>query len=251
MVFLGNPRGINRCCLNCSWPYSFVNGYTTWEQVSGYFDGDGNISISDLSNLPYKLKLSLIFTDASPEQISMVREFLISKGIQTSSVLKTTSEAWMIAISSYSAVLLCLKEMLPYLYKKANEARGAIDYYEGRTSGNELVNLFKAEVDAKRRERRPRKVPIDVPYTIVEGERIMNEGRKAKFRDLFGRYRAKVTPDDYHALRRKHFEEGKRLADLAREYPQYARETIRRVLGGGRGYVGVTGVGRVDTTDDR
>jgi len=46
-----------------------VNVYKSWEQVAGYFDGDGNISISDLSNQPFKFSLSVIFTDASPEQI--------------------------------------------------------------------------------------------------------------------------------------------------------------------------------------
>ena len=109
--------------------------------------------------------------------------------------------------------------MLPYLFKKANEAVAAIDYYEGRTTGNTLVAVFREEVEAGRRERRPRKVAIDVPYTLLEGERIMGEGRKAKFRDAFGRYRAKVTPEDYYSIRTKHFQDKKRLADLAREYP--------------------------------
>ena len=228
-----------------------MDPYTTWAQVSGYFDGDGNISISDLSNLPYKLSLSLVFTDASFEQISMIRDFMLAHGIQSSRVLKTTTNAWMIAISRYDAVLKVLKEMLPYLYKKANEARAAIDYYESRISGNRLVALFKEEVEAGRRERRRRKVVIDVPYTFVAGESKMKEGRRVKLRDAFGRYRAKVTPEDYEAIRMRHFKEGARLRDLVKEYPQYARETIRRALGGGRGYVGVKGVGRVDSTDSR
>ena len=79
----------------------------------------------------------------------------------------------------------------------------------------------------------------------------MKKIRDRRLRDALGKFRAKVTPEDYYAIRRKHFEEGKRLADISREYPQYARETIRRVLGGGRGYVGVSGVGRVETTDYR
>jgi len=54
-----------------------VNVYKSWEQVAGYFDGDGNISISDLSNQPFKLSLSVIFTDASSEQISMIRMFFV------------------------------------------------------------------------------------------------------------------------------------------------------------------------------
>lgn len=46
--------------------------YETWEQVAGYFDGDGTVATSDLSNLPYKLGLSLWFVDQSEDQIRMV-----------------------------------------------------------------------------------------------------------------------------------------------------------------------------------
>jgi hypothetical protein len=141
--------------------------------------------------------------------------------------------------------------MLPFLCKKAIEAQGAIDYYEGRITGNEFMTILQREVEAGRRERRPRRVRIDVPYTRIEGDRIMKQNRRDKLRDAFGRFRAKVTPEDYENIRRKHFDEGKRLRDLVKDYPQYARETIRRVMGGGRGYVGVKGRGRVDTTDSR
>jgi len=37
--------------------------YDSWQQVAGYFDGDSTIATSDLSNLPYKLRLSLVFVD--------------------------------------------------------------------------------------------------------------------------------------------------------------------------------------------
>jgi hypothetical protein len=242
--------GINHCCLNFVYAYNSVDAYTTWEQVAGYFDGDGNVSISDLSNQPYKLSLSLIFTDASIEQVSMLRSFFIKRGIPTSNVLRTTTAAWMIAISRHDSVLSTLKAMLPHLYKKANEAQSVIDYYEGKITGNDIVEVFRKEVEAGRRERRPRKVPIDVPYTFLEGDKLMKENRKAKLGVALGRYRAKVTPEDYEKIRDEHFRLGRRLCDLAREYSQYARETIRRVLGGGRGYVGVKGKGRVNTTDN-
>lgn len=73
--------------------------------------------------------------------------------------------------------------------------------------------------------------------------------RKDRLRDAFGRRRAKLAPEDFAAIRVKRFDQGKRICDLVKEYSQYARETIRRVLGRGRAYIGVKGVGRVDTTD--
>ena len=77
----------------------------------------------------------------------------------------------------------------------------------------------------------------------------MKRIRRDRLRDAFGRYRAKLTPDDFLAIRVKHFNQGLRICELVKEYPHYARETIRRVLGRGRGYVGVKGIGRVVTTD--
>jgi hypothetical protein len=157
----------------------------------------------------------------------------------------------MVAVSEFNSVRNALKYMIPFLCKKAVEARAAVDYYEGRITGNQLASIFSLEVEAGRRERRERKVKIDVPYTRTRGDRLMREQRGFRLRDALGKFRAKVTPEDYERMREEHFKEGKRLRDLVKEYPQYARETIRRVLGGGRGYVGVKGIGRVDSTDNR
>jgi hypothetical protein len=193
-----------------------------------------------------------VFTDASVEQISMIRLFFLARGIHPSNVLKTSKgTAWIIAIGTYDGVLAALKGMLPYLFKKSNEAEAAIDYYEDRITGNDLLAILEQDVIAGRRERHLRKVRIDAPFTFFQGDRLMKERRKEVLRDAFGRFRAKVTPKDFESIRKKHYDKGERLCHLAREYPQYARETIRRVLGGGRGYVGVAGKGRVDTGDSR
>jgi hypothetical protein len=229
-----------------------VPEYTSWRQIAGYFDGDGTIATSDISNQPFKLSLSLEFVDQSIDQITTIQNFLHEHGVRTSNILKASKgSALLLFVSEFNSVKRALKFMLPFLCKKAIEAQGAIDYYEGRITGNEFMTILQREVEAGRRERRPRRVRIDVPYTRIEGDRIMKQNRRDKLRDAFGRFRAKVTPEDYENIRRKHFDEGKRLRDLVKEYPQYARETIRRVMGGGRGYVGVKGRGRVDTTDSR
>lgn len=226
--------------------------YRSWKQVSGYFDGDGTIYFSDTTNQPYKLSISLVFVDQSVDQIRNIQNFLRSRGIRTSNILKRSDgEAYELAVSEFNSVRETLKRMLPFLCKKAIEARGALNYYEGNITGNELVAILCQEVEAGRRERKTRKVPIDVPYTRPEGDQIMKKLRNDKLRDSFGRFRAKVTQRDNERIRDEHFNEGKRLRDLVKEYPNYARETIRRVLGGGRGYVGVKGLGRVETTDSR
>ena len=100
-----------------------MHDYETWQQVAGYFDGDGTISISDTTCQPFKLRLSLIFVDQSIDQISNIRRFLIRRGIRPGNVLRMSSNAYMVAVSRLDAVRTVLKEMLPHLYKKAKEAR--------------------------------------------------------------------------------------------------------------------------------
>jgi LAGLIDADG DNA endonuclease family protein len=227
-----------------------VPQYRYWLQVAGYFDGDGTIYFSDTSNQPYKLSISLVFVDQSLDQMKSVKDFLNRHRVKTSNILKRSDgAAYELAISQFNCVKRALRHMIPYLSKKEIEARAALDYYEGRITGNQLWAVFKAEVDAGRRERHPRKVPIDVPYTHPVGDRIMKGLRKDRLRDAIGRYRAKLTVKDFQSIRTEHFDQGKRICDLVREYPQYARETIRRVLGRGRGYILVKGIGRVITTD--
>jgi hypothetical protein len=227
-----------------------VPGYHSWCQVAGYFDGDGTIYFSDTSNQPYKLSISLVFVDQSVDQIGSVKNFLNGHGVKTSNTLKRSdAEAYELAVSQFKCVKRALKRMIPFLCKKEAEAKAALDYYEGRITGNQLVVIFNGEVETGRRERRPRKVALDVPYTRPDGDKIMKRIRNDRLRDAFGRHRARLTPRDFQSIRTEHFEQGKRICELVKEYPRYSRETIRRVLGRGRGYIGVKGMGRVDTTD--
>ncbi len=226
--------------------------YRSWQQVAGYFDGDGTIVTSDISNQPYKLGLSLIFTDQSLDQITNIRNFFHNRRVRTSNILRTSKgTAYIVVVSQFDSVKKALSHMRPYLCKKFIEAQAALAYYDGKLTGNEFMAIFKREVEAGRRERHERKTPVDVPYTWPDGHRMMEQRRKVKFRGIFGRFRAKVTPEDFESIREEFFTQGKPLHELVRNYPQYARETIRRVLGRGRAYVGVRGLGRVETTDSR
>jgi hypothetical protein len=217
-----------------------VPQYKSWRQVAGYFDGDGTIYFSDTTNRPYKLSMSLVFVDQSFDQIKNVKEFLNGQSIRTSNILKRSdSDAYELAVSEFKSVKKALRNMVQFLCKKEIEARAALDYYEGRTTGNELVAVFDAEVKAGRRERRPRKIVIDVPYSRAEGEKIMRKIRRLKFGNAFTRFRARVAVEDFVRIREEYFDRGAHLTDLIEAFPQYSRETIRRILGRDRGYVGV------------
>jgi len=91
-----------------------VPEYRSWGQVAGYFDGDGTISLSDTTNQPYKLSLSLIFVDQSVDQIKNVKEFLMRNGVKTGNVLNmSVGNAYMVAVSQFESVRETLRQMLP------------------------------------------------------------------------------------------------------------------------------------------
>jgi len=91
--------------------------------------------------------LSLIFVNQSYDQIKNVRDFLAKCHIGTSNILKTArGTANMVAISEFRSVKRATASMLPFLCKKEVEGRAALDYYEGRATGNQLVAIFTAEV---------------------------------------------------------------------------------------------------------
>lgn len=227
-----------------------MQDYSSWRQVAGYFDGDGTIAFSDTSNQPYKLSFGLVFVDQSEDQIRMLKRFFEKHGVVTGNVLKTSmGTASMLAVSRFDDVLFSLKAMRPHLFKKAIEAQAVIDCYEGRLRGDNVFKIFQEEVEAGRRERRERKVVIKVPYTYPDGHALMKARRRERIKAAIDKSRAKVSRKDYDEIRRAYFESGRTLSELRALYPKYAKETIRRILGKGRGYVLVEGEGRVTSAE--
>jgi hypothetical protein len=112
-----------------------------------------------------------------------------------------------------------------------------------------LSLVFNQEIEAGRRERHPHKVKIDVPYTYPEGDALMKARRRGVIIAAIEKSRAKVSRKDYNDIRKAYFELGCSLSKLRQSYPQYARETIRRILGRGRGYVLVKDEGRMTSSE--
>lgn len=211
-----------------------VTEYDSWEQVAGYFDADGTIVIFDLSYMPFKLCLYLSFVDQSIDQIRMIREFMLAMGIKTSKILKShKTDAWSVVISGFDSVKECLRCLIPHLGKKAIEAQAALDYYENRMTGNQLIAILENEVEAGRRERRKRKVAVDVPYAYAEGDAKLKQLRIVRPRDNLGRYALKLTSEDAHRIREAHFKGKRTVRELMKDFPQYGKTTIRRVLKAG------------------
>jgi hypothetical protein len=145
--------------------YEYV--YDSWDQVGGYFDGDGTVYINTGSSKV--LRFSLIWVDNCRDQLGQLRRFLISQGISTGEVLRRADGVFSLQIAGHLNVLRAAKLMLPYCYKKRFELSLVIDYYENRLSGTEAIDGFNSAVKSAIRGGKIR--ALEIPEKYEEGKK--------------------------------------------------------------------------------
>jgi hypothetical protein len=104
---------------------SVSNGYSTWEQVSGYFDGDGGIRIGMGM---FTIQILVLWSDTDLKQIQHVADFLTSKGIRSEGhYLRRgkgkSNDAYNLAVSVDGGALAVLNGMLPFVDKKGRPGK--------------------------------------------------------------------------------------------------------------------------------
>jgi len=143
--------------------------YRSWNQIAAYFDGDGCLSVRKVAvGRPFTLGLTIDFIDQSKKQIFMIESFLRGRGIATGRPY-LNGGAWRLSIGSIPDIKIVLRRMLPHLCKKSVEVAAALDYLNGKMTGNEFQRILKSEVREGNRERIGKQV--DLPWTRTEGRR--------------------------------------------------------------------------------
>jgi len=202
------------------------NGYSSWRQVSGYFDGDGNIGIEVVKRI---LRIKLRFVDTWKPQVDSIWEFLRIHKINTGHVGRDDKGAWRAAyrldVTEVESVLRAAKAMLPHVVKKKEDLRIAIDYIEGRITGNEAINLFNNEVRVGRRKGKIRE--SNLPCTRQEGLRLsrLENARKAR-----AAHAVLVSDGIQKEIRADHWRHKLSFVKLSMKYG-YSVSVIRRVVG--------------------
>lgn len=200
--------------------------YISWKQVSGYFDGDGNVGVEVVR---YILKFKLRFSDTWRRQIESVRTFLNREGISTSAVWHERRdgrlEAFRVEVSAVSGVLRASKAMLPFCVKKAEDLRILVEYLEGRLSGNEAIERFNEEVRVGRRSGFVRELTL--PYTRADGLRIKKHANASRARAAHVVHVGMATQRE---IKTDHWKHRLSFVKLSKKYG-YSVSVIRRVLG--------------------
>lgn len=147
------------------------NCYTTWEQVAGYFDGDGALSV-----YIHKFTMFVIasWSDTFKPQLEGVAGFLRSQGLspmqitsQKSRFGPTKPTVWQLALNEKGGLVKVLMKMTTLVVKKESQVRSAIEYLEDRTTGEEFLAVLNDAVKSDARSSSIRRVKT--PWTRSRG----------------------------------------------------------------------------------
>jgi hypothetical protein len=154
-------------------------GYSTWEQVAGYFDGDGcpkvHVGV-------YAITVTVTWSDQYREMLQRINQFLSQKGVvgKMGRFRRGQSVYYELHVSEGRNALRVLKEMLPHLDKKWSQVNAAINYLENRITGNQFIEVLN---EAIRTHQRSSSIKVvNLPYTKRQGKHIGKSkgGRKGR-----------------------------------------------------------------------
>ena len=201
--------------------------YSSWKQVAGYFDGDGNVGLEVSKRI---LRFKIRFVDTWKPQIESIASFLARKGIRLGAIGEGDKRgrwqaAYRLDIVEVGSVVKAAKAMLRYTVKKHLELQTIIEYLEGRMTGNETLRIFNEETRLGRRRGKIR--ALAVPYARQEGLRLSKLENAEKARAA---YAVRVSSETEQRIRDDRRTSGLGHIRLSRKYG-YSVSVIRRVLG--------------------
>jgi hypothetical protein len=201
--------------------------YSSWEQIAGYFDGDGNVGLEVVDRV---LRFKIRFVDTWKPQIEAVASFLTSEGIRCGNIGKGDKRGnWQVAyrldVVGVQSVLHAAKQMVNYTVKKRLDLLVLIDYLENRITGNDAIRILNQEVAAGRRRGKPR--TEGVPYARSEGLRLSQIENAKKAREA---HAVNVSDGIEKSIRWDHYENKLGHVRLSKKYG-YSVSVIRRILG--------------------
>jgi hypothetical protein len=154
-------------------PRGEARGYTTWEQVAGYFDGDGSPKIHVGV---FTLHVTVSWSDQDRELLEHIERFLSRGGAscRMGEFHRGSSTYYELSVTEGGNALLVLKAMLPFLDKKWSQVNAAVSYLEDRITGDAFIEVLNEAVLTKRRS--SSLIVAKIPYRKLQG-RLMRKPR--------------------------------------------------------------------------
>jgi LAGLIDADG-like domain len=202
--------------------------YQTWEQVAGYFDGDGNVRV-DLRK--FVLRIGVRFSDTWKPQLEAIQRFLLRRGIRTSAVgidkdrLGNRRPAYRLDINETLSVIELLDALAVRCVKKHEDLRIALDYLRDRITGAEAIQRLNEQVRIGRR--RGHLHSYTNRLTRSAGHRLyeLTNARIAREAHI-----VRIGPELQKRIKDDQAQLGLSIVKLSKKYG-YSESVIRRVLG--------------------
>ncbi len=153
--------------------------YTSWEQVSGYFDGDGTpaLTITNFTIVP-----SLDWADSFRPQLEAVRSFLLGQELKPTNSYPCggPKPVWHLRLSVKGGLTKAAQAMLPHLVKKRAQIKAVIDYLQDGIYGETLVEIFNEATRLGTRSGFIRQVTMPFIHTagILHARDIVHKGKR-------------------------------------------------------------------------
>jgi hypothetical protein len=170
--------------------------YDNWCAVAGYFDGDGGL---DVDVRKHTLHFVINFVDNWPPQLWQIKLFLEKEGVRVGTLRSAGVGGFKIEVAAIESLMRCAEAMLETrcLFKKRGELEMMLNYFNGKVTGNQVIEFLNAEVRNGIRVGKLR-LSSNVPCTYAEGLRIYKKGYK------------RIGPSTLQALTEKEKEEVKK-----------------------------------------
>lgn len=202
-------------------------GYDNWSAIAGFFDGDGGL---DVEAKKFTLHWVLNFTDNWPPQLMQIKQFLERRGISVGAVRHTGTGGYKVEVASIESLRKCASAMLHgrSLFKKRKELEFMLDYFDGKTTGDDVIRLLNQEVTNGIRVGKLR--TSKVPFTYTDGKRVYKKGHKWNSLGLLA-----LSEERKEAVRRAYVEAGLTIYQLASTHKVSPSTIFRAVRGLRRG----------------
>jgi hypothetical protein len=175
--------------------------YDNWCAIAGFFDGDGGLDIDVRKST---LHCVVNFTDNWAPQLLQIKQFLEAQGVRVGALRSTGMGAFNIEVAAIESLVKFAKGALETrcLFKKRKELQMMIEYFDGRVTGNQVIE-FLNEVRSGIRVGKLR--VANLPYTYIEARSAFMTGYKRKM----------LTEEEKSEIRSRYVNEGSTIYQLA------------------------------------
>ncbi len=137
-----------------------------WKSFTEFFEGDGAVSIrlgrAKESNV---LQISVVIGQKWRPKLEQINSFFREMGIDSGRIY-LQKYGYTLRVFRISAVKTILANMLPYSFLKREQIRAAMDYLDGKITGDQVIEVFNHEYDSGKRRTRP--PAVSVPFTKLQ-----------------------------------------------------------------------------------